>query len=160
MLARARQRFPQARYSKKSMHEIDYRQAFDGVICIDALEHVFPEDWPVIVAGFRRALKAGGWLYFTLDVSATDRLEEAYQAAKSQELPVVFGEWVAELQESYDTVMSMPLDDIPGELADKAVYHYYPSLEQVRAWLDQEDFTIKAEDMGKWYRHFLVRQND
>jgi 2-polyprenyl-3-methyl-5-hydroxy-6-metoxy-1,4-benzoquinol methylase len=81
MLARARERFPKARYEKISLQEMDFQHEFDGVICIDALEHVFPEEWPVIVRGFWQALKPGGMLYFTLDVSAENWLEEAYDQA-------------------------------------------------------------------------------
>jgi 2-polyprenyl-3-methyl-5-hydroxy-6-metoxy-1,4-benzoquinol methylase len=160
MLARARERFPSIQYERKGLQEMDFQNEFDGVICIDALEHVFPEDWPVIVRGFREALKPGGVLYFTLEVSATDSLlEEVYEQAKSQGLPVVFGEVAAEVDEAFDKVMTMGYGDIPSELDDKAVYHYYPSVEQVRKWLDQEKFVIEAEDMGIiWYRHFLVRK--
>jgi cyclopropane fatty-acyl-phospholipid synthase-like methyltransferase len=160
MLARARERFPSIQYERKGLQEMDFQNEFDGVICIDALEHVFPEDWPVIVRGFREALKPGGVLYFTLEVSATDSLlEEVYEQAKSQGLPIVFGEVAAEVDEAFDKVMSMGYGDVPSELDDKAVYHYYPSVEQVRKWLDQEKFVIEAEDMGIiWYRHFLVRK--
>jgi 2-polyprenyl-3-methyl-5-hydroxy-6-metoxy-1,4-benzoquinol methylase len=160
MLARARERFPSIQYERKGLQEMDFQNEFDGVICIDALEHVFPEDWPVIVRGFREALKPGGVLYFTLEVSATDSLlEEVYEQAKSQGLPIVFGEVAAEVDEAFDKVMTMGYGDVPSELDDKAVYHYYPSVEQVRKWLDQEKFVIEAEDMGIiWYRHFLVRK--
>lgn len=159
MLARARERFPAIRYEKKGLQDIDYQGEFDGVICIDALEHVFPEDWPVIMHGFQEALKPGGRLYFTLDVSATDELEEAYEKAQAQGLPVVFGELVADVDEAYEIVMAMKDMDIPGDLADKAVYHYYPSIDQVHQWLDEQKLSIEAEEMGiKWYRHFLARK--
>jgi cyclopropane fatty-acyl-phospholipid synthase-like methyltransferase len=158
MLRRAKERFPEVRYEKIGLQEMDFQNEFDGVICIDALEHVFPEDWPVIVRGFREALKPSGMLYFTLDVSATDHLEEAYEQAKSKGLPVVYGEVAAEVAETSEKVVAMAFEDIPDDLADKAVYHFYPSVEQVRTWLDQEKFAIEAEGKGKWYRHFLVRK--
>jgi cyclopropane fatty-acyl-phospholipid synthase-like methyltransferase len=159
MLARARERFPNIRYEKKGLQEMDFQDEFDGAICIDALEHVSPEDWPVIIRGFQEALKPGGVLYFTLDVSTTDDLEEDYEKAKSQGLPVVYGEVVAEVDEAFEKVMAMDSRDDPAELADKAVYHYYPSVAQVRKWLDQENFAIEAEEMGiLWYKHFLVRK--
>ena len=158
MLRQARERFPTILYLKKGLQEMDFQDEFDGVICIDALEHVFPEDWPEIVRGFRDALKTGGVLYFTVDVSATNELEEAYAGAKSQGLPVVYGEVVNEVDEAYKKVMSMTLSEVPGELADKAVYHYYPPVAQVRMWLAQENFAIEAEEMGIWYQHFLARR--
>jgi SAM-dependent methyltransferase len=158
MLARARERFPKVRYLKKGLQEMDFQNEFDGVICIDALEHVFPEDWPVIVRGFREALKPGGMLYFTLDISATDWLEEAYEQAKSRGLPVVFGEVAAEVDVAFEKVMATEKSEVIDELGDKAVYHYYPSVDQVRKWLDQEKFAIEAEGTGKIYKHFLVRK--
>jgi len=158
MLARAKERFPDIRYEKKGLQEMDYYNECDGVICIDALEHVFPEDWPVIVRAFRKALKPSGVLYFTLDVSATDSLAEVYEKAKSRGLPVVYGEVAAEVDEAFEKVMALANGEVPNDdLADKAVYHYYPSVEQVKKWLDQEKFVIEAEGVGEWYRHFLVR---
>ncbi len=79
MLARARERFPQVQYVKMGLQDLDFLDTFDGGICIDALELVFPEDWPVIVNSFHQALKPGGVLYFPLDVSAEDELDEAYE---------------------------------------------------------------------------------
>ena len=157
-LAQARKRYPKIRYEKMALHEMLFQNEFDGVICVDALEHVFPEEWPVIVHGFREALKPGGMLYFTLDVSATNWLDKAYEQAKSQGLPVVFGEVAAEVDVAFEKVMAVEPGDAPGDLMDKAVYHYYPSVEQVRKWLDQEKFAIEAEGMGRWYKHFVVRK--
>jgi len=159
MLARAREQFPNIRYEKKGLQEMDYQQEFDGVICIDALEHIFPEDWPVCILGFREALKPGGILYFTLDVSATAFLEKEYGKAKAKGLPVVYGEVAADVDEAFKKVMSMEYGEVPDDdLADQAAYHYYPPVDKVRKWLDQVMFTIEAEGMGRWYRHFIVRK--
>ena len=80
MLAQAKKRYPKTRY-EMALHEMKFQNEFDGAICIEALEHVFPEEWPVIMHGFREALKPGGMLYFTVDVLATDWLEEQYEKA-------------------------------------------------------------------------------
>jgi SAM-dependent methyltransferase len=161
MLARARERFPDVRYEKKGLQEMDYQQEFDGVICIDALEHIFPEDWPVTIRGFREALKPSGIFYFTLDVSATASLEEAYGKAKAKGLPVVYGEVAADVDEAFENVMSTEYGEVPdGDLADQAAYHYYPSVDKVRRWLNHEMFTIEAEGMGRWYRHYIVRKSN
>jgi cyclopropane fatty-acyl-phospholipid synthase-like methyltransferase len=64
MLARARERFPEAQYQKMGLQELDFHEAFDGAICMDAMEHVCPEDWPGIMKGFRETLKPDGVLYF------------------------------------------------------------------------------------------------
>jgi len=39
-----------------------------------------------------------------------------------------------------------------------AAYHFYPSEEQVRAWLDQAEFAIEEEGTGDGYFHFLARK--
>jgi len=62
------------------------------------------------------------------------------------------------VDEAFEKVMTMGYDAISDELADMAVYHYYPSVEQVRKWLDQENFFVEADGLGKWYRHFVVRK--
>jgi cyclopropane fatty-acyl-phospholipid synthase-like methyltransferase len=162
MLARARERFPEVRYERIGLQEMDFREAFDGVICIDAMEHVCPEDWPGILRRLREALKPDGVLYFTVDLGG-DHVEEAYERAKAQGLPVVFGEVVDEVEEasrfflSYEDVFDIP-EEVLGEQADSAVYHYHPSLEQVRAWVEQAGLAIEEEGTGNWYEHFVVRK--
>jgi SAM-dependent methyltransferase len=161
MLARAREHFPAVRYEKMGLQEMDFREAFDGATCIDALEHVCPEDWPVILRGFQAALKPGGVLYFTVDRRDADEPDEvrtAYERAKAQGLPVVYGEVADQVDELYERAKTLGLSALPGELADFSVYHYCPSLEQVRAWLDQAGFALEEEGPGKWYEHFVVRK--
>jgi len=161
MLARAREHFPAVRYEKVGLQEMDFREAFDGATCIDALEHVCPEDWPVILRGFQAALKPGGVLYFTVDrrdAEEPDELRTAYERAKAQGLPVVYGEVADQVDELYERVKTSGWPALPGELADFSVYHYCPSLEQVRAWLEQAGFAVEEEGPGKWYEHFVVRK--
>ena len=59
----------------------DFQQAFDGAICIDAMEHICPEDWPGILQRFHAALKPGGVLYLTVELAEPDEVEKAYQRA-------------------------------------------------------------------------------
>ncbi len=161
MLARAREHFPAVRYEKVGLQEMDFREAFDGATCIDALEHVCPEDWPVILRRFQTALKPGGVLYFTVDrrdADEPDELQAAYERAKAQGLPVVYGEVADQVDELYERVKTFGWAALPRELADMTVYHYCPSLEQVRAWLEQAGFAVEEEGTGKWYEHFVVRK--
>ena len=154
MLERARQHFPAVHYRKLGLQEMDFREEFEGVICLDALEHVCPEDYPGILGGFREALKPGGVLYFTLDLADANQLQAAFQRAKARGLPVVLGELVDELDAAYEKSLEMPL--VPGQLADKAVYHYYPGVEQVRIWIEQAGLEIEVEGTGDGYEHFVV----
>jgi SAM-dependent methyltransferase len=163
MLERARERCPEVRYEKMGLQEIEFREAFDGATCIDAMEHVCPEDWPGILQSFREALKPGGVLYFTVDLGG-DFMEESYERAKAMGLPVVFGEIADKVEEIYEQVQAREASMIPDELADSAVYHYHPSLEQVRTWLEQAGLAIEEEGTGSafedWYgyQHLIVRK--
>jgi SAM-dependent methyltransferase len=135
MLARAREKFPEVRFEKVGLQEMPYQEVFDGTICMDALEHVCPEDWPVVLSNFQRALKGQGFLYFTVEIADEAEVKSAFDQAQGLGLPVVYGEWVN--------------DD---------VYHYYPSLEQVREWVQQAGLVILKEGEGDGYHHFLMRK--
>jgi len=161
MLARAREffpqeRFPGLRYVKMGLQEMSFQAEFDGAICIDALEHVCPEDWPGILARLHNALRPGGVLYATVEVAEWNEVSEAYERAKALGLPVVFGEVVDEVAAAH--AQALDWQAISSEQAAPATYHYYPPLEQVRAWLDQAGLAIEEEGTGDWYTHFLARK--
>mgnify|MGYP001822467105 CR=1 FL=1 len=161
MLARAREHFPNVRYEKMDLQELEFHNAFDGATCIDALEHICPEDWPGILSRFQTALKPGGLLYVTVDRRAADEADElkaAYERAIDKGLPVVYGEVADQVDELYERAKELGLSALPDELADFAVYHFCPSLDQVLLWLDQIGFGVEEEGMGKWYEHFVVRK--
>jgi SAM-dependent methyltransferase len=163
MLARAKEQFPEVRYRQMGLQEMDFREAFEGIICMDAMEHVCPEDWPGILRRFRAALKPGGRLYFTACVAELEgeTVAQAYERAKARGLPVVFGEVVDQVEEghrlltSYEDVFEIP-QSMLDERADTAVYHYYPSLAQVQAWIGQAGLAIEEQGTEMWYQHFLV----
>lgn len=156
VLARAKEHFPEVRYEKMALQEMHFREMFDGIICMDAMEHIPPEDYPGILRGFQEALKPGGVLYFTADREEDPDfdLEMYYEQAKASGLPVVFGEVVDEA--AFEQAMQQP--DVSDELTDRAVYHYYPPLEKVRAWIDQAGLTIEEEGAGSGFHHFVVRK--
>jgi SAM-dependent methyltransferase len=166
MLARAREHFPQERfprlsYARIGLQEMDFHAAFEGAICMDAMEHICPEDYPGIMCAFREALKPGGILYFTAETQETavedgEDLEEAYAKAKAQGLPVVPGEVVDEMDTAYPQSMSQL--EVSGEVAHNAVYRYYPPLEQVRTWIEQAGLVILEEGHGSALHHFIARR--
>lgn len=163
MLARAHTRLPAIEYAQMRLQEIDFQAEFDGIICIDALEHVCPEDWPHVLARLHTALRPDGLLYFTVDPGG-DNVQDAFVRAQELGLPVVFGEVVDQVDEAYAQVIAMAPPEVPGELADVAVYHYHPALAQVRTWLEQAGFEIEAQAAGTgdehWpgYVHFLTKK--
>jgi 2-polyprenyl-3-methyl-5-hydroxy-6-metoxy-1,4-benzoquinol methylase len=166
VLARARQhfpqeRFPRLRYEKIGLQEMDFHAAYDGIICIDAMEHVCPEDYPVIMRAFCEGLKPDGLLYFTAETHETaledgEDLEEAYRNARAQGLPVVPGEVVDEFDSAFSKAMSQL--EVPGEIEHNAVYRYYPALDQVQAWVEQAGLIIVEEGYGNALYHIIARR--
>jgi SAM-dependent methyltransferase len=142
-LAIAAAKFPQVPTERHDLQELPYRGEFDGVLCVDAMEFVPPEEWPVVLERFRRALRSGGWLYLTVELAPDDRVRAANQAARRSGLPVVDGEVIWDEPNGY--------------------YHHYPSIQQVRTWLADAGFAIEEEAEGPWheegyaYQHMLAR---
>jgi SAM-dependent methyltransferase len=143
LLAIAAAKFPQVTTAKHDLQELPYQGEFDGVLCVDAMEFIPPEDWPPVLEGFGRALRPEGWLYLTVELAPDDRVQAANQAARRAGLPVVDGEVIWEGPDGY--------------------YHHYPSMPQVRAWLADAGFTLQEEAEGPWhqegyaYHHVLAR---
>ncbi len=139
MLARARAKFPGVQFEKVGLQEMSYQEDFEGAICMDALENVCPEDWPVVLSNFYRALKQRGYLYFTVETlenADADEIKQAFEKAEQAGLPVVYGE--------------CPAED---------VYHYHPTDQQVREWAQQAGFEILKERNGETdYYHILARK--
>jgi cyclopropane fatty-acyl-phospholipid synthase-like methyltransferase len=138
MLASAQAKIPAAQTEKVGLQEMAYREVFEGAICMDAMEHVSPEDWPLVLGNLQRALKSQGYLYFTVEIPGPDEMdeiEEAFKQGQEQELPIVHGECIT-----------------------TDVYHYYPSMEQVREWIQKAGLTAIEEGEGDGYHHFLTRK--
>jgi SAM-dependent methyltransferase len=142
-LAIAAAKFPQVPTEQHDLQGLPYRGEFDGVLCVDAMEFVPPEDWPPVLERFRWALRPGGWLYLTVELAPADQVRAANQAARRSGLPVVDGEVIWDEPDGY--------------------YHHYPSMPQVRSWLGNARFTIEQEAEGLWheegyaYHHVLAR---
>jgi hypothetical protein len=101
------------------------------------MEYVPPEDWPLVVANLRRAVRPGGRLYLTVEEVDDRELDEAFADATARGLPVVRGEDAGE------------------------GYHYYPSRDQVAAWLEEAGLRVEAKEHspgdGYGYLHLLAR---
>jgi 2-polyprenyl-3-methyl-5-hydroxy-6-metoxy-1,4-benzoquinol methylase len=157
MLKQARQHFPledfpQLQYEKLGLQEMNFEAAFEGAICMDAMEHICPEDWPGIMRNFQKALKPGGLLYFTTDWDEPGKMESSYQRAQALGFPVVYGEVVDELEAAYAQAVA------GGPVLDASVYHFHPPLQQVRAWVSQAGLTIIEVGTGSEYHHILARK--
>lgn len=139
MLAQATAKFPSVQFEKIGLQEMAYQTVFNGAICMDAMENVCPEDWSLVLSNFHRALKPHGYLYFTAEtIENADEKEirQAFERAQQAGLPVVY-----------------------GEFPDEEVYHYHPTNQQVREWVQQAGFEILREENGEiGYYHTLVRK--
>lgn len=142
-LAQAGTKFPHVPTEKHGLQDLPYRDEFDGVMCVDAMEFVPREDWPEVLERFRRALRPGGWLYLTVELVPADQVRVMNEEARRSGLPVVEGEVMWDEPDGY--------------------YHHYPSMEQVRAWVAHAGFVIQKEVEGPWheegyaYHHVLAR---
>jgi ubiquinone/menaquinone biosynthesis C-methylase UbiE len=139
MLTNAKAKFPGVQFEKVGLQEMAYQGIFDGAICMDAMENVCPEDWPLVLTNFHRALKQPGYLYFTAETienADENEIRQAFEKAQQAGLPVVYGEW-----------------------PDEGVYHYHPTNQQVKEWIQQAGFEILKDKDGEiWYYHILVRK--
>lgn len=142
-LARAVAKHPEVPTERLDLQDVAEHDAFDGVMCVDAMEFMAPEDWPLILARFRDALHPGGWLYLTVERVTPEAARVANDEARRAGLPVVEGEVIWD-------------DPFP-------YYHHYPSMDRVRDWLGDAGFEIVVEAEGPWhddeyaYHHVLAR---
>ncbi|HEY7833888.1 MAG TPA: class I SAM-dependent methyltransferase [Ktedonobacterales bacterium] len=133
MLARAHEKYPDVPAVQIGLQELAFSDAFDAAICMDAMENVFPEDWPLVLGSLRRALHPGGPLYFTVEVESEEELRIAFEAGMRLGLPLV-----------------------QGEYAHHGGYHFYPTDAQVRDWLGESGLTLTDMTEGDGYRHYLT----
>jgi SAM-dependent methyltransferase len=139
-LARAREKFPDVPAERRALQELPYEGEFDGVMCVDALEMLPPDDYPVVLGGFHQALRPGGRLYLTVERVPEEEVRRGSERARASGLPVVEGEVIWE----------------------EDLYHFYPSMDRVRGWLAEAGFRIEEDLEGPWdegsaYRHVLAR---
>jgi SAM-dependent methyltransferase len=134
MLAQARDKFPDVPLETVGLQELAFDGEFDAVMCVDAMEYVFPEDWPLVLANLRRAVRPGGHLYLTVELAEEQELERMFAEATATGLPVVRGEHTS-----------------PG-----GGYHYYPPLEQVAAWARDAGLEQLEDGTGDDYYHLLA----
>jgi SAM-dependent methyltransferase len=130
MLAQAARKYPAVETRRLAFQEltdaVDLRMSFDALLCVDALECVGPEDWPVAAAGLANLLRHGSPAYVTVELVT----EEAPPRSDPRQ--------------------------VAGEHVDGGFYHYYPRAESVRTWLSDAGFDIAEESEADGYRHLLM----
>lgn len=135
MLAQARRKYRDVPSRVLALQELadagDLRGRFDGLLCVDALESLPPEDWPGAVSGLAGALKPKAPAYVTVEV------------------------FEGELPPPADA------RQVPGEHfggGEHGGYHYYPARHQARQWLAAAGFAINDEREADSYWHFLLER--
>jgi 2-polyprenyl-3-methyl-5-hydroxy-6-metoxy-1,4-benzoquinol methylase len=140
MLEAATAKYPAVRTEKIGLQEIAFNAEFDGVMCVDSMEHVPPEEWPLVLRNLRRALMPGGHLYLTVEETDPEHIEAADAEARRAGTPAVFGE------------VTTP---------ETGGYHFYPDRDRVRRWLAEGGFEPVGKEFeqldGYGYHHRLVR---
>jgi SAM-dependent methyltransferase len=123
-LLRAQEKFPNVPSQKVGLQEMDYHAAFSGAVCMDALEMMCPEDWPLVMRNLYRAIAPKGYVYFTVERARESDIRTAFAEGQHLGLPVVYGEaeW---------------LDEGGYGWAQGGSYHYYPETVQVKEWVRQ-----------------------
>lgn len=133
MLEKAHAKHPDVPVVKLSLQELNEDGAFDACICVDAMENIPPEEWPLVLGNLRRALKPAGLLYLTVELAEENQIQAAFAAGRRAGLPVVPGEW-----------------------AHEGGYHYYQSIDLVHLWLEDAGFEVLEETLGDGYYHVTV----
>ena len=70
----------------------EFDAEFDAAMCVDGMEYVFPEDWPLVLSNLCRAVRTGGLVYLTIEKIDPAEIATVYEEAKAAGLPVVHGE--------------------------------------------------------------------
>jgi SAM-dependent methyltransferase len=135
MLEVARTKHPDVPAGRVALADLAFDAVFDAVMCVDAMEFVGPEDWPVVAGALARAARPGAPLYLTVELADPAEVRSSYAAALAQGHPVV-----------------------PGEDFDGVGYHHYPERDQVHRWLRDAGLGLLEQGIGDDYLHLLLRR--
>lgn len=53
----------------------------------------------------------------------------------------------------------MGLPVVEGEHAHEGGYHYYPSIDKVKEWINLSGFIIVKENTSDGYKHFILKKH-
>ena len=110
----------------------EFQGAFDGLVCIDAMEWVLRDDWPIVLAGFNSVLTSGGYAYLTIEIPGAHERRELSQ-------PPAEGA-------------------VPGEIRVHDWYNHFPSANAVARWVVDADFDLEYQMEGEYYWHIILRK--
>ena len=129
---------PSVPVGKVGLQDLAFDGLFDAVMCIDAMENVGPEDWPLVLARLRDAARPGAPLYLTVELHDEAEVRAIYESARSAGHPVVPGE----------------------DFVEGLGYHFYPESAAVARWLEAAGLNTLDRDEADDYGHYLLRRID
>ena len=140
MLARARDKYSKVVLRRLGLEELDFDHEFHAAMCVDAMEYVPPEAWPVVLGNLRRAIHPGGLVYLTVEQIDQEEVADVFAEARAAGAPVEYGE----------------------NLRRGGGYHFYPAAERVLGWIETEGLEVVRRDVGRartyGYLHLLLRE--
>ena len=80
-LAAARAKHPDVGLQNVGLQELSFVREFDAVMCVDAMEHVPPEEGRHVLANLHRAARPGTHVYLTIETIDDAEIERAYAQA-------------------------------------------------------------------------------
>jgi SAM-dependent methyltransferase len=139
MLEAARAKHPDVPTQRIGLQELAFAVEFDAAMCVDAMENVFPEDWPLVLGNLRKALRPRGYLYLTVETIDEREIADVFDEARAAGLPVVYGE----------------------HMRRGGGYHHYPPVAQVHEWVRGAGLRViedgRSEGDGYGYYHLLTQ---
>jgi SAM-dependent methyltransferase len=75
-----------------SLQDLSHVREFDAVLTIDAMQHIPPEDWPLVLANLHRAARPGGLVYLTVHELERHHIQRAFESLSARGLPAVRSE--------------------------------------------------------------------
>jgi cyclopropane fatty-acyl-phospholipid synthase-like methyltransferase len=136
MLEVAHAKHPDVAYCELALQDLatatDLHARFHGLMCVDAMEWVGREDWPLVLAGFHHVLRPGGWAYLAIEIP------------EDKDIELLAG--------------PVPEEQVRGEIVgDGGFYAYFPLPEDIAGWLTEAGFSASSEHSGDGYRHLLLQ---
>jgi SAM-dependent methyltransferase len=127
MLAQAHRKHPEVPVRLLALQDLaELPDRFDGLLCVDALEYVAPEDWPAVTAGLSKVLADGAPAYVTVELPGGPLPPPADPR------------------------------QVPGEVLEDGGYRYYPPRTLVQDWLTAAGFAITDQADADQYWHLLL----
>lgn len=135
MLARAHEKWPSVPTRHLALQDLrdalDLRNRFGGLMCVDAMEWVLRDDWPVVLDGFKSVVKPNSPVYLNVEIPGEhEQVELALPTADGAE---------------------------SGEILVHGNLNHFPDANSVLRWIGDAGFRVVSERTGDYYWHLILR---